>query len=470
MKNFQCRFWLSGLLLMAIYLSASSVALGQFECTPSSTTSPTTGSLTAGDPTQTGRIVRDGRPSSCTGKTNGLQNATPVNEDSYNFTAPVTGCATLDFNHLGCGTATTGTVAYSTYTPATPNTGIIGDMGFSSTGTGSFSFPVTASQNFTIVVYDVLEAPNLLCASYNFTITYSTGCRQAGFDNNNDGSAEMNLFRSGTSQWFSFNSGTGALTSTNTFGLSTDTPEIGDYDGTGGSEPAVYRSTNNTWYSMLAPGNPVTNFSVTPWGIPSDIPVAGDYDRDGKTDVAVWRPSNGTWYILRSSNGVMSTFKWGVTGDIPYTGDFDGDLVNDFGVTRSSGSGPVHQILESNFAQGFFLQIFYGIAGDRIAIGDYDGDAKSDLTVFRPSTGDWYINQSSVTVGNPIRVIHFGQSGDIPQPADYDGDKKTDVAVYRPTTGAWYYMRSIDGVAVVFAVGAAGTDTAATGPYPNPTL
>jgi hypothetical protein len=373
MKNVQSRFWLSSLLLVAIYLSASSVALAQFECNTPLATIPTTGSLTAGDPTQTGRVVRDGRASTCTGKTNTLQNATPVNADAYNFTAPISltpMCGTLSFNNTGCATATTGMVAYSTYTPATPNTGIIGDMGFSSTGTGSFSFPLTSGQNFTIAVYDVIETPtNLFCASYTFNITYNNSCRQAGYDANNDGLAEINLFRPSTGQWFAFNANTGVATSTNSFGMAGDVPEIGDYSGDGNSDLGVFRSSNNTWYTATTP---VSSFNAQPWGVAGDTPVTGDYDRDTRADIAIWRPSNGSWYVLQSGNNTLSVVQWGATGDVAYTGDFDGDRMNDFGVARA-GVVPgqtTHFILESNFAQGFFLQTYFGTTGDKIVTGD----------------------------------------------------------------------------------------------------
>ena len=38
--------------------------------------------------------------------------------------------------------------------------------------------------------------------------------------------------------------------------------------------------------------------------------------------------------------------------------------------------------------------------------------------------------------------MFLGQSGDIPVPGDYDGDGRTDVAVFRPSTGQWFIQNS----------------------------
>ncbi len=246
-----------------------------------------------------------------------------------------------------------------------------------------------------------------------------------------------------------------------------------DFDGDGKDDISVYRPSDRVWY--LNRTN--SGFFSTQFGISTDKPVVNDYDDDGKADIAVFR--DGVWYWLTSSDSTFTARVCGQTGDIPtsfYPGsgtsapsllvyrpsassfysqqpfnnaqpvefrnmqllptdtpvvaDYDGDGRNDLAVFRNGN----WFFMASTGLQTRHYQ--FGIAGDKPVPADYDGDGRTDFAVYRPSTGIWYVQQST----QGFYAVKWGLSTDLPVPADYDGDGKTDIAVYR--NGTWYELRS----------------------------
>ena len=169
-------------------------------------------------------------------------------------------------------------------------------------------------------------------------------------------------------------------------------------------------------------------------------PASADYDNDGRADIAAWRPSTGTWYIINSSTGGVRTQQWGLPGDVPVPGDFDGDgRTEHSGVWRPSPGDLVHHQLEHRRRPHAAMG---PATGDVPVPGDFDGDGRTDIAVWRPSTGTWYIINSST---GGVRTQQWGLPGDVPVPGDFDGDGRADIAVWRPSTGTWYTINSSTG-------------------------
>lgn len=428
-------------LLFSIIIVSTRIANAQYVCVPSGTPIPITGSINTADPLQTGRIVRDRLPSSCTGKTNTLQNSTPVRYDVQTFTNPTgkAACVTVDVNFAGCGFNDLEPVAYSVFNPANPAANVIGDLGFSTFESGSFSFRVSAGASFSVVVHEI--TPNAGCPNYNYTVSYATNCRQPGLDRNNDGIAELGMY-SPQGVWKIFNLTNNTTTFTQ-FGLNIDTPVIGDYNGDGQADLTVFRPDGGVWYSFLTPN---FTFRANQWGLGTDKPIRGDIDRDGKDDLIVFRPSNGVWYTLLSSTNNFTAYQWGLDVDIPLSGDFDGDRITDYAVYRPDVGGVGYWYIQlSNFNYSFFTPFQWGLPTDIPVPADYDGDAITDIAVYRPSNGVWYVLLSSPNNPSPFLFYQFGISEDIPQPADFDGDGKADFAVYRPSVQTWYIFGTSTG-------------------------
>ncbi|HEY0460885.1 MAG TPA: hypothetical protein VGC97_17245 [Pyrinomonadaceae bacterium] len=143
MKKFQpgIKPFISAVLFYALLLTAGQTAFSQYMCQPNGPTEVRTGSIAAGDATQTSRVFRDGTASSCTG---GVPTAAPVagsfRFDQYSFTNPtgLPACVTVDLDATGYGgTANNSTQinAYSpTFDPANVMTNLVGKPGFSTIG------------------------------------------------------------------------------------------------------------------------------------------------------------------------------------------------------------------------------------------------------------------------------------------------------------------------------------------------
>ena len=76
--------------------------------------------------------------------------------------------------------------------------------------------------------------------------------------------------------------------------------QSGDFDGDRRTDTTVYRPDTGYWYTLQSAGN-YTTYLAQQWGVSTDIPVSGDFDGDGKATSDL-TTLHGTWWILKSAH------------------------------------------------------------------------------------------------------------------------------------------------------------------------
>ena len=193
-----------------------------------------------------------------------------------------------------------------------------------------------------------------------------------------------------------------SVTTSVTWGRSTDRPVTGDWNGDGLSDVGVFRPSAGRF--ILKNGSATTNVT---WGRSTDIPVTGDWNGDGLYDVGIFRPADGR-FLLKSGK-MLKNISWGRNGDIPVTGDWNGDGLTDVGVYRSSEK----KFILANGSGA--TNVSWGNGTDLPVTGDWNGDGLYDVGVFRPSVATFILKNASQRT-----TVLFGTTTD------------------KPVTGMWF--------------------------------
>jgi hypothetical protein len=225
-------------------------------------------------------------------------------------------------------------------------------------------------------------------------------------------------------------------------------PLVGDYDGDGKADPAVYNLANGRLFAWLSSAGyvlvtPVTTFQVSV----GELPVAGDFDGDGLADPGVFNCKAGSWYIWLSSADyiLIGPMLYGLDANgIPVPADYDGDRKTDPAVYQVH-SGEWYVWLSSAVYMKVGPFSFHQSLADIPAPGQFDGDHSADPAVYQQSSGAWYMWLSSAGYIPLGPIIYSTIEDHIAVPADYDGDGLCDPAVYVPSLGKWRIWSSGSG-------------------------
>lgn len=187
------------------------------------------------------------------------------------------------------------------------------------------------------------------------------------------------------------------------FGLGSDTPLLGDWDGNGRSNVGVYRPSTGTFLLRLGKNTRSIDF-----GQSTDRPVVGDWDGNGTWEVGVRR---GTTFLKRMDDGKVWTAELGDADDVPVTGDWNGDGLTDLAVYDAATSTFRLRILDADWNVRVHARQF-GAPGSVPVAGDWDGNGRTELGVWDPNSSTFHLRRTNYATSNKYttETIQFGRA------------------------------------------------------------
>jgi ELWxxDGT repeat protein len=197
-------------------------------------------------------------------------------------------------------------------------------------------------------------------------------------------------------------------------------PVTADFNGDGRADFGLYDTSSSgigVWNIILNLPNGSRPLALAAYGLGTDIPVSGDFNGDGRSDLVVYRPNDpyfgdgrGGWYVnfnLQSGTnpdviGLFSEFDnepnkagaqplgLGQPGDRPLASDLNGDGRSDFMLQRPNGR------LDSFYG---WQSTYYGVLSGRTG-GDVIAGPTYDWGRYLGAEGDWALGRRPLPSSN----------------------------------------------------------------------
>ena len=203
------------------------------------------------------------------------------------------------------------------------------------------------------------------------------------------------------------------------YGPSGVTPIVGDWNGDGRHQIGVYRAYGDNGKFILDyddNGAWAEGDRVYAYGLASDTPIVGDWNGDGRDEVGNFRAAGdlGEFILDSNGNGVWDptdrAFSYGLASDTPIVGDWNGDGRDEVGLLRAAGDLGEF-ILDSN-GNGAWdptdRTYAYGLASDTPIVGDWNGDGRDQVGNFRVAgnLGHFILDSNDTGGWEPSDTVH----------------------------------------------------------------